>query len=142
VAARFNEPITKRLVDGALDALVAAKVPAADVDVEWVPGSFELPQAAAHLAGTGRYVGIICVGVIIRGQTPHFEYIAREAAAGIREVGMTTGVPTTFGVITALTEEQAWDRAGGQVGNRGEEAAHAALEMAALVHDWRRRGRR
>jgi 6,7-dimethyl-8-ribityllumazine synthase len=142
VAARFNEPITKRLVDGALDALVAAKVPAADVDVEWVPGSFELPQAAAHLAGTGRYAGIICVGVIIRGQTPHFEYIAREAAAGIREVGMTTGVPTTFGVITALTEEQAWDRAGGQVGNRGEEAAHAALEMAALVHDWRRRGRR
>jgi 6,7-dimethyl-8-ribityllumazine synthase len=142
VAARFNEPITKRLVDGAVDALVAAKVPAADVDVEWVPGSFELPQAAAHLAHTGRYAGIICVGVIIRGQTPHFEYIAREAAAGIREVGMTTGVPTTFGVITALTEEQAWDRAGGQVGNRGEEAAHAALEMAALVHDWRRRGRR
>jgi 6,7-dimethyl-8-ribityllumazine synthase len=139
VAARFNEPITKRLVDGALGALVAAKVPAADVDLEWVPGSFELPQAAAHLARTGRYSGIICVGVIIRGQTPHFEYIAREAAAGIREVGMATGVPTTFGVITALTEEQAWDRAGGQVGNRGEEAAHAALEMAALVLDWRRR---
>jgi 6,7-dimethyl-8-ribityllumazine synthase len=139
VAARFNEPITKRLVDGALGALVAAKVPAADVDVEWVPGSFELPQAAAHLARSGRYSGIICVGVIIRGQTPHFDYIAREAAAGIREVGTTTGVPTTFGVITALTEEQAWDRAGGQVGNRGEEAAHAALEMAALVLDWRRR---
>jgi 6,7-dimethyl-8-ribityllumazine synthase len=142
VAARFNEPITKRLVDGALGALGAARVPAADVDVQWVPGSFELPQAAAHLARTGRYAGIICVGVIIRGQTPHFEHIAREAATGIREVGMTTGVPTTFGVITALTEEQAWDRAGGQVGNRGEEAAHAALEMAALVHDWRRRRRR
>lgn len=142
VAARFNEPITKRLVDGALGALVAARVPVADVDVEWVPGSFELPQAAAHLARTGRYAGIVCVGVIIRGQTPHFEHIAREAAAGIRQVGMTTGVPTTFGVITALTEEQAWDRAGGPVGNRGEEAAHAALEMAALVYDWRRRRRR
>jgi 6,7-dimethyl-8-ribityllumazine synthase len=142
VAARFNEPITKRLVDGALDALGAAHVAAADVDVQWVPGSFELPQAAAHLARTGRYAGIICVGVIIRGQTPHYEHIAREAATGIREVGMATGVPTTFGLITALTEEQAWDRAGGQVGNRGEEAAHAALEMAALVHDWRRRRRR
>jgi 6,7-dimethyl-8-ribityllumazine synthase len=142
VAARFNEQITKRLVDGALDALGAARVPAADVDVQWVPGSFELPQAAAHLARTGHYAGIICVGVVIRGQTPHFEHIAREAATGIREVGMTTGVPTTFGVITALTEEQAWDRAGGQVGNRGEEAAHAALEMAALVRDTRRGRRR
>lgn len=142
VAARFNEPITKRLVDGAVDALVAARVPAADVDVEWVPGSFELPQAAAHLARTGRYAGIICLGVVVRGQTPHFEHVAREAAAGIRQVGITTGVPTTFGLITALTEEQAWDRAGGQVGNRGEEAAHAALEMAALVRGWRGRRKR
>jgi 6,7-dimethyl-8-ribityllumazine synthase len=133
VAARFNEPITKKLVDGALHAFTAARVPVADVEVHWVPGSFELPQAAAHLAGTRRYAAIVCLGVIIRGETPHFDHIAREAAAGIREVGMRTGVPTTFGVITALSEEQAWDRAGGGVANRGQEAAEAALEMAAFV---------
>jgi 6,7-dimethyl-8-ribityllumazine synthase len=133
VAARFNEPITKRLVSGALHAFGAAGVPEAAVEVHWVPGSFELPQAASHLAATGRYAGIVCLGVVIRGQTPHFEHVAREAAAGIREVALATGVPAAFGVITALTEEQAWDRAGGEVGNRGEEAANAALEMADLV---------
>ena len=134
VAARFNERITQRLVDGALGALRAARVPARGVEVHWVPGSFELPQAADHLARTGWYAGIVCLGVVIRGQTPHFEHVAREAAAGIREVALATGVPTTFGVITALSEEQAWDRAGGEVGNRGEEAAAAAVEMAGFVH--------
>lgn len=143
VAARFNEPITKKLVDGAMHALTAAHVAAADVDVHWVPGSFELPQAAAHLARTRRYAAIVCLGVVIRGQTPHFEHIAREAAAGIREVGLRTGVPTTFGVITALNEEQAWERAGGDVANRGQEAAEAAFEMAAFVRRQRPRpGRR
>lgn len=143
VAARFNERITKKLVDGALHAFAEAQVPAGDVEVHWVPGSFELPQAAHHLAATGRYAGIVCVGVVIRGATPHFEHVAREAAAGIRHVGLTTGVPTTFGLITALTEEQAWERAGGEVGNRGEEAADAALEMAAWLRTLRRsRGRR
>jgi len=105
VAARFNERITERLVQGALEALAA----------------------------TGRYAAIVCVGVVIRGQTPHFEHVAREAAAGIREVALTTGVPATFGVVTALSEEQAWARAGGEVGNRGEEAAEAALAMAEWV---------
>jgi 6,7-dimethyl-8-ribityllumazine synthase len=138
-AARFNEPITKRLVDGALQAFAAGGVAAGHVDVLWVPGSFELPQAASHLVATGRYAGVACVGVVIRGQTPHFEHVAREAASGIREVALRTGVPVTFGVITALDERQAWERAGGEVGNRGEEAAHAALEMAALVD--RLRGR-
>ncbi|MBI1846178.1 MAG: 6,7-dimethyl-8-ribityllumazine synthase [Candidatus Rokubacteria bacterium] len=133
VAGRFNEAISKRLVDGALHAFFGAGLAAADVDVQWVPGSFELPQAAALLARTGRYAGIVCVGVVIRGQTPHFEHVAREAATGIREVALATGVPVTFGVITALNEDQAWQRAGGQVGNRGEEAADAALEMADLV---------
>ncbi|MGH7311645.1 MAG: 6,7-dimethyl-8-ribityllumazine synthase [Candidatus Rokuibacteriota bacterium] len=133
VAARFHEPITKKLVDGALHAFTAARVPAADVEVHWVPGSFELPQAAAYLARTRRYAAIVCLGVIIRGHTPHFEHIAREAAAGIREVGLRTGVPTTFGVITASSEEQAWERAGGEVGNRGQEAAEAAVEMVAFV---------
>ena len=133
VAARFNEEISKRLVDGAVAAFRAGGVAERAIDVWWVPGSFELPQAAGHLAATGRYAGIACVGVVIRGQTPHYEHIAREAASGIREVALRTGVPTTFGLITALTEEQAWARAGGEVGNRGEEAAAAALEMSHLV---------
>jgi 6,7-dimethyl-8-ribityllumazine synthase len=133
VAARFNEPITKRLLDGAMRALAAGGVAESAVDVQWVPGAFELPQAAAHLARTGRYAGVVCVGCVIRGQTPHFDFIAGEAAAGIQRVGLDTGVPTTFGVITALTEAQAWARAGGDVANRGTEAAEAALEMAAFV---------
>ena len=133
IAARFNERITQRLVAGALGALRAARLGPDAIEVHWVPGSFELPQAAGHLAATGRFAGIVCVGVVIRGQTPHFEYIAREAASGIRQVALDSGVPATFGVITALTEEQAWARAGGEVGNRGEEAAEAALQMAEWV---------
>jgi len=133
IAARFNERITQRLVAGALGALRAARLAPDAIEVHWVPGSFELPQAAGHLAATGRFAGIVCVGVVIRGQTPHFEYIAREAASGIRQVALESGVPATFGVITALTEEQAWARAGGEVGNRGEEAAEAALQMAEWV---------
>jgi 6,7-dimethyl-8-ribityllumazine synthase len=132
-AARFHEPIVKRLVQGAVEAFIAGGMAATAVDVHWVPGSFELPQAARCLALTGRYTAIACVGVVIRGETPHFEHVAREAAAGIREVALATGVPVTFGVITALTEEQAWDRAGGEVGHRGREAAQAALEMADFV---------
>jgi 6,7-dimethyl-8-ribityllumazine synthase len=139
VAARFNEPITKRLVDGAVAAFRAGGVAEHAIDVWWVPGSFELPQAAAHLVATGRYAGVACLGVVIRGQTPHFEHITREAATGIREVALRSGVPTTFGVITALTEEQAWDRAGGEVGNRGEEAAAAALEMSHLIATLRKK---
>ena len=130
VAARFNEPIVKKLVDGAVAAFTAGGVAASDIDIHWVPGSFELPLAAQHLATSGRYAGIACVGVVIRGETPHFEHVAREAAAGIRSVGLALGLPITFGVITSLTEEQAWARAGGTVGNRGAEAAEAALEMA------------
>ena len=133
VAARFNERITQRLVNGALQVFRSARLPGDAVEVHWVPGSFELPQAAQHLATTGRYAGIVCVGVVIRGQTPHFELVAREAAAGIREVALTTGVPATFGVVTALSEEQAWARAGGEVANRGEEAAEAALAMAEWI---------
>ena len=137
VAARFNERITQRLVAGALQALRAARLGPDAIEVHWVPGSFELPQAASHLAATGRYAGIVCVGVVIRGQTPHFEHVAREAASGIRQVALATGVPTTFGLITALSEEQAWERAGGEVGNRGEEAAEAALQMAEWIRSIR-----
>jgi 6,7-dimethyl-8-ribityllumazine synthase len=140
VAARFNERITERLVQGALQAFSGAGLSEDAVEVHWVPGSFELPQAAAHLAATGRYAGIVCVGVVIRGQTPHFEHVAREAAAGIREVALATGVPATFGVVTAFSEEQAWARAGGAVGNRGEEAAEAALAMAEWIAGLRQDG--
>jgi 6,7-dimethyl-8-ribityllumazine synthase len=133
VAARFNERITQRLVAGALAALRAARLGPDAIEVHWVPGSFELPQAASYLAATGRYAGIVCVGVVIRGQTPHFEHVAREAASGIRQVALDSGVPAGFGVITALTEEQAWARAGGEVGNRGEEAAEAVLQMAEWI---------
>jgi 6,7-dimethyl-8-ribityllumazine synthase len=142
VAARFNEPISRRLVEGALHAFTAAKVAEGRVEVYWVPGSFELPQAAQHLAATGRYSGIVCVGVVIRGQTPHFEHVAREAASGIRHVALTTGVPTGFGVITTLDEDQAWARAGGAVGNRGEEAAAAVIEMSAFVQQIRQSKRK
>lgn len=141
VAARFNEPISKRLLDGALDAFRSHGVPAEAVEVHWVPGSFELPQAALTLALTRRFAALVCLGVVIRGQTPHFELVAREAAAGIREAAMRTGIPISFGVVTALTEDQAWDRAGGAHGNRGEEAALAALEMAGWVAGTRRRSR-
>src|SRR5438105_13399440 len=138
VAARFNEPIVKKLVDGAVAAFTAGGVGAGAIDVHWVPGSFELPLAAHHLAISGRYAGIACVGVVIRGETPHFEHVAREAAAGIRSVALATGIPVTFGLITALTEEQAWARAGGDVANRGAEAAEAALEMAHFLRGARR----
>jgi 6,7-dimethyl-8-ribityllumazine synthase len=141
VAARFNEHITKRLVSGALRALGSAGLPDDAVEVHWVPGSFELPQAASRLARTGRYAGIVCVGCVIKGQTPHFDFVAGQAAAGIQRVALDTGVPATFGLITALTEEQALARSGGEVGNRGEEAAEAALEMAAFMQNVGRHGK-
>jgi len=135
LAARFNEAISKRLLDGALSAFAAHGVPADAVETHWVPGSFELPQAALALARTGRFAGIVCVGVVIKGETPHFEYVSSAAAHGITDAALATGVPVSFGVVTALTEEQALDRAGGAVANRGEEAALAALEMAGWMRD-------
>lgn len=134
VVARFNEPISKKLLDGALAALANHAVSSDAVEVHWVPGSFELPPAAQALARTRRFAGIVCVGAVIKGATPHFDYVCGVTAHGISRVGLDTGVPVTFGVITALTEEQAWERAGGEVGNRGEEAAHAAIDMAAFIH--------
>jgi 6,7-dimethyl-8-ribityllumazine synthase len=140
VVARFHEPISARLLDGAVEALSRHGVREKDIRVVWVPGSFELPQAALALARTRRYHALICLGVVIRGETPHWEHVARTAAHGISQVGLSTGIPAAFGVITAETEEQAWARSGGKV-NRGEEAALAALEMARLVDQLgRRRG--
>ena len=134
LAARFNEEISGKLLDGALSAFATHGVARKLVDVHWVPGSFELPQAALALARTQRYAGIVCLGVVIKGETPHYDYVARAAAQGIGRAALDTGVPISFGVITALTEEQAWARAGGAVGNRGEEAALATLEMAGWLH--------
>ena len=136
VAARFNEPISKKLLDGALTALADHAVTGDAVEVHWVPGSFELPQAAMVLARSGRFAGVVCVGVVIKGATP----VGGVAAPGFSRVGLDTGIPGTFGVITALTVAQAWERAGGVVGNRGQEAALAALEMAGWLRARRRRG--
>jgi 6,7-dimethyl-8-ribityllumazine synthase len=146
VASRFHEAITRALVDGARATLRHHGVRAGDVRVVWVPGAFELPQAAARLAARGDVDALVCVGCVIRGETPHFEYVAGEAARGIAAIGRSTGIPTTFGLITANTLAQAEARAGGTVGNRGEEAALAALELVALFADLdggrRRRARR
>jgi 6,7-dimethyl-8-ribityllumazine synthase len=134
LAARFNETISEKLLGGALGAFAAHGVPRRAVEVHWVPGSFELPQAALALARTGRYAGVVCLGAVIKGETPHWDYVASAAAQGIGRAALDSGVPMSFGVITALTQEQAWARAGGAVGNRGQEAALAALEMAGFLH--------
>lgn len=132
VVSRFNEFITRKLLEGAQDCLLRHGVKEGDIDVCWVPGSFEIPSAALALAKTGRYNAIVCLGAVLRGQTPHFEYVASEASKGVAQVGLETGVPTIFGVITAETLEHAVDRAGTRSGNRGSEAAKSAIEMANL----------
>jgi 6,7-dimethyl-8-ribityllumazine synthase len=133
VASRFNDMITRRLLSGALDALVRHGADEDQIDVAWVPGAFELPMVAQRLAESGRYDAVICVAAILRGATPHFDYVAAEASKGIAKVGMDTGVPTIYGVITADSIEQAIERAGTKAGNRGFDAALSAIEMANLV---------
>ncbi|MBI3949501.1 MAG: 6,7-dimethyl-8-ribityllumazine synthase [Acidobacteria bacterium] len=132
VIARFNEFIARSLLEGARDALQRHGVADENMDVVWVPGAFEIPLAAKRLAQSGRYDAIICLGAVIRGGTPHFDYIATEVAKGVATVGLSTGVPTTFGVLTTDTIEQAIERAGTKVGNKGFDAALAAIEMANL----------
>jgi 6,7-dimethyl-8-ribityllumazine synthase len=133
VVARFNEVITQQLLSGALDTLRRHEVPEEAVDVAWVPGSFEIPVAAARLVRSGRYDAVLCLGAVIRGETPHFEYVAGQAAAGVAAVSRESGVPVIFGVLTTDTVEQAMDRAGLKGGNKGAEAAVSALEMANLL---------
>lgn len=132
VASRFNETITKQLVEGALDCLRRHGVPDEFVTLAWVPGAFELPAAAKRIASSGEVDAIVCVGAVIRGDTPHFDFVAGHAMDGIGRVALETGIPITAGVLTTETVAQAADRAGGKMGNKGFEAALAALEMANL----------
>ncbi len=134
VASRFNEPIVKKLVDGALAALVKHGVTFEDIDVVWVPGAWELPLAARWLLANERYDGLVAVGAVIRGETPHFDYIAAETSRGLAEVGSQSETPIGFGVLTCDTEEQAEARAGGDHGNKGWDAAVATLEMIDLAN--------
>ena len=133
VISRFNEFITARLLEGAEDALLRHGVKEGDIEVAWTPGSFEIPQVAKKMAQSGKYVAIICLGAVIRGGTPHFDYIASEVSKGIAAVGLETGMPVIYGVVTADTLEQAIERAGTKMGNAGFQAAMSAIEMANLI---------
>src|ERR671939_1520766 len=133
VASRFNDFIVKALLDGALDALRRHGGDAGAVDVAWVPGSYEIPVAAREMALSGRYDAVICLGAVIRGATAHFDYVAGGASGGISNVALETGVPVIFGVITTESIEQAIERAGTKMGNKGFEAAVSAMEMADLM---------
>lgn len=133
VVGRFNEFIGGKLLDGANDALIRHEVAADDIDVAWVPGSFEIPLVAKRMAESGRYDAVICLGAVIRGATSHFDYVANEVSKGIASVGLETGLPVIFGVLTTDTIEQAIERAGTKAGNKGFEAAMTAIEMANLL---------
>jgi 6,7-dimethyl-8-ribityllumazine synthase len=135
VVSRFNEFFSSRLLNGAVDCLVRHGAAEADVEVYRVPGSFELPLTAKKVAKTGRFHAVVCLGAVLRGQTSHFDFVAGEAAKGVAQVGLETEVPVIFGVITTETIEQAVDRAGARAGNRGAEAALAAIEMANLLDE-------
>jgi 6,7-dimethyl-8-ribityllumazine synthase len=133
VVSRFNTFITERLLAGALDALERHGAEMAAVDVVWVPGTFEIPLVAQRLAGSGRFQAVICLGCLIRGGTPHFDYLAAEVTKGVGQAGLSTGIPTIFGVLTTETIEQAVERAGTKAGNKGFDAAMAAIEMADVM---------
>ena len=133
VVSRFNDLITKRLLEGAIDTIVRHGGSAEEVTVAWVPGSFEIPLAASTLARTNKYSAVICLGAVIQGSTSHHEYINSQVAAGIMSITRETGIPVTFGVITCESMDQALDRAGGKVGNKGHEATSAAIEMISLL---------
>jgi len=135
IVARWNGELTAKLARGALDALSKAGANKGEIEIFNVPGAFELPVAAMKAAETGTFDAVICLGVVIRGETPHFDYVAGQAAAGIMQASMDTGIPVMFGVVTANTVEQAQARCGGDVGNKGYEAAMSAIEMANLLRE-------
>ena len=133
VVSRFNEFVTRKLLDGAQDALIRHGVSEGDIDIAWVPGSFEIPLTVKKLAQMNKYDAVICLGAVIRGETPHYEYIATEVTKGIAKIGLDTGLPITYGIITADSLEQAIERAGTKAGNKGFDAAVDAIEMANLL---------
>ena len=132
VAGRFNEFIVSKLVGGALDTLHRHETADSDIDVAWVPGAFEIPIAAKKMAESGKYDAVLCLGAVIRGSTTHYDYVCNEVSKGVAQVGLQTGVPTIFGVVTTENIEQAIERAGTKAGNKGADAAMAAMEMASL----------
>lgn len=133
VVSRFNEAVTRRLLDGALGTLTAEGWGQDQIDVVWVPGAFELPLAVDQALATGRYQVAVALGAVVRGETPHFEYISAAASQGLSDVARSRGVPVGFGLLTCDTEEQALARAGGAAGNKGAEAASAAVEMVRVL---------
>jgi 6,7-dimethyl-8-ribityllumazine synthase len=133
LVSRFNESVTQKLVDGALGALTKNGVAADDIDVVWVPGAWELPAAARTLLASERYDALVALGAVIRGETPHFDFVAGESARGLADVTAESGVPLGFGLLTTESLDQALARAGGTHGNKGADAALAALEMADLL---------
>lgn len=138
VVSRFNELVSQRLLDGAIDSLERHGADSEHITVVWVPGSFEIPIAARTLAEEGDVDAVVCLGAVIRGETAHFDYVAGEAARGVAAVHAATGVPASFGVLTVDSLEQALDRAGGKQGNKGADAAVAAIEMVSLLRALRR----
>jgi 6,7-dimethyl-8-ribityllumazine synthase len=133
VAAQFNDVVVSKLVDGAAACFRAHGVPDDDLFVAWVPGAFEIPFMAKQLAVTGAYDAVVCLGAVVRGETAHFDFVAGECARGIQQVGLETGVPCSFGVLTTETMAQAFDRSGGKHGNKGWDAAMAAMQMTSLL---------
>jgi 6,7-dimethyl-8-ribityllumazine synthase len=136
VAGRFNEFIVSKLVEGAADALKRHGVHEEDVELAWVPGAFEIPLIARKMAESGKYHAVITLGAVIRGSTPHFDYVCSECAKGVASASLSTGIPVIFGVLTTESIEQAIERAGTKAGNKGWEAAVAAIEMANLSRQW------
>lgn len=135
VVARFNEFITSKLLSGCIDCLIRHEAADEDLTVAWVPGAFEIPMAAKKLAESGKYDAVICLGAVIRGATPHFDYVCAEASKGIAQVNMQTGVPVAFGVLTTENIQQAVERAGTKAGNKGVDCAMTAMEMVNLFKE-------
>ncbi len=133
VVSRFNELISAQLLSGAQDCLTRHECKTEDITVAWVPGSFEIPLVAKKMAGSKKYDAVICLGAVIRGGTPHFDYISAEVSKGVAQVGLEAGLPVIFGIITADTIEQALERAGTKAGNKGWDAALSAIEMVNLI---------
>ena len=133
VAARFNEFITSKLVSGAEDCLVRHEVASDDIEVAWVPGAFEIPLVAQKMAASGKYDAVICLGAVIRGATSHYDYVCNEVSKGVATVGLNSGIPVLFGVVTTENIEQAIERAGTKAGNKGYDCALSAIEMANLT---------